>query len=434
MVGLVQRKEVDMTIMPLIQSYSRYAVGEYSPTIIYVPFGILSASDVSTSNVFGYILTFDWKESLNSYAVSCNTAADMTAKKYVTVEDDVIRLEKTSADVEAAKDAKEVTVDEDISYETLPDCIVVEARQDMAGNEQGELPVLPDVHQWGWELFGNLLYESSPRSPSQTTGRIGMTVWLLGVLVIANSFAGHLKSSMAVKNEPPQIDSVGDVVARHDLRPIIWKGSHYEAFISGSQSHLLRKLWRMVVRTNGSQLGRIMYRDENMREVVEGRAVFMVDHNSMQYHMAAFCRREVVPSFHFAREIIDEHRLSFLMSRFMPRDLHRRIYTRITWMYEGGLVSKWMGDELAGWQRCVRQTGGHSAEDLTINDTLATFVLWAIVMAIAAVALLVETLHPHSDSSSLNTGGPGGTRARLGRSRLVRNGRRRLRRVAPIVH
>ncbi|KAL3225134.1 hypothetical protein MRX96_026137 [Rhipicephalus microplus] len=52
-----------MTIMPLIQTYHRHAVGEYSPAIIYVPFGILSASDSSTSNVFGYILTFDWKVS-----------------------------------------------------------------------------------------------------------------------------------------------------------------------------------------------------------------------------------------------------------------------------------------------------------------------------------------------------------------------------------
>lgn len=85
----------------------------------------------------------------------------------------------------------------------------------------------------------------------------------------------------------------------------------------------------MVARTNGSQLGRDMFRDEHMRQVVERRAVLMVDHISLQWRTAAFCRRTLqVPSFHFAREHVDENPLSFLMSRAMRRDLRRRIYSR----------------------------------------------------------------------------------------------------------
>ncbi|XP_049268124.1 probable glutamate receptor [Rhipicephalus sanguineus] len=60
-VGNVQRREVDMTIVAMIQSHSRMAVGQYGPPIMYVQLGILSGTGVSTSNVFGYILTFDWK-------------------------------------------------------------------------------------------------------------------------------------------------------------------------------------------------------------------------------------------------------------------------------------------------------------------------------------------------------------------------------------
>ncbi|KAH6934732.1 hypothetical protein HPB50_000366 [Hyalomma asiaticum] len=409
--------EVDMTIMPLIQTYSRYAVGEYSPVIIYVPFGILSASDVSTSNVFGYILTFDWKV----WAVLL--CAIPILALLISLSEFVLHRR---------------------SWRNIPH----------------------EVHQRGWELFGNLLYESSPRPTSQTSGRIVLTSWLLAVLVIANSFAGHLKSSMAVKNEPAQVDSVQDVVNRPSLKPIIWKGTYYEALIStsgrivltswllavlviansfaghlkssmavknepaqvdsvqdvvnrpslkpiiwkgtyyealisGSPSPLLKRLWRMVQRNNGSLPGRVIYSDANMREVIERRAVFMVDHNSQRYHLAAFCRRGSASSFHFGREIIEENKLSFLMSRSMPRDLHRRIYTRVTWLYESGLVSKWLADELGDWQRCVRRTGEHMAKDLSIDDTLATFVLWGMVMGAAAVALIVETLRrPREGRSS----------------------------------
>ncbi|KAK8765233.1 hypothetical protein V5799_032157 [Amblyomma americanum] len=94
-VGNVQRREVDMTIVPMIQSHSRMTVGEYGPPIMYVQFGILSGSGVSTSNVFGYILTFDWKV-----------------------------------------------------WALLLSAIPV-------------LALL--VHEWGWELFRNLLYESESK-------------------------------------------------------------------------------------------------------------------------------------------------------------------------------------------------------------------------------------------------------------------------------
>ncbi|KAL3209590.1 hypothetical protein MRX96_038030 [Rhipicephalus microplus] len=68
------------------------------------------------------------------------------------------------------------------------------------------------------------------------------------------------------------------------------------------------------------------------------------------------------------------------------------------WMCESGLVSKWMADSLGDWQRCVRQTGGHAAGDLTVSDTLASFVLWALVMAVALAVFLVEVA-VHADAA-----------------------------------
>nr|XP_037270726.1 uncharacterized protein LOC119162854 [Rhipicephalus microplus] len=373
----VQRREVDMTIVPMVQSHSRMTVGQYGPPIMYVQFGILSGTGVSTSNVFGYMLTFDWK---------------------------VWALLLSAMPVLALLISLSETIVHKTSWKEVPH----------------------RVHEWGWELFRNLLYESSPRIPTQTSARVVLMAWLLAVLVIANSFAGHLKSSMAVKNEPAQLDTVHDVIAQRNLRPIVWKGSHYEAFLSTARSPVLSSLWRMVTSTNGSQLGRDMFSDEHMRLVVERRAVLMVDHMSLQWRTAAYCRRTLVPGFHFAREHVDENPLSFLMSPAMSRDLHQRIYARIMWMCESGLVRKWMADSLGDWQRCVRQTGGHAAEDLTVSDTLASFVLWALVMAVALAVFLVEVLRPRSASSQRTlqtqrlTGRTKATRVRLKRPCMPR--------------
>ncbi|XP_070391000.1 probable glutamate receptor [Dermacentor albipictus] len=111
-VGNVQRKEVDMTIVPMIQSHSRMTVGEYGPPIMYVQFGILSGSGVSTSNVFGYILTFDWK---------------------------VWALLLSAMPVLALLISLSETIVHKTSWRKIPQ----------------------RVHEWGWELFRNLLYESA---------------------------------------------------------------------------------------------------------------------------------------------------------------------------------------------------------------------------------------------------------------------------------
>ncbi|XP_042149548.1 glutamate receptor ionotropic, delta-1-like [Ixodes scapularis] len=343
-VGNVQRREVDMTMAPMIQSYSRMQVGQYGVPIMYVQFGILSGSGVGTSNVFGYILTFDWKV----------WALILSA---------------------------------------IPILALLMALSNWVRSKMTPKQLAHEMHDNGWELFRNLLYESSPKDRSQMSSRIVLTAWFMAVLVIANSFAGHLKSSMAIKNEPAQVDSVRDVAyAKGRLRPIVWKGSHCEAFLSTSRSPELSRVWQMVSQRNGSQIGKDMFRDEHMIQVLHRQAVLMVDHNSLQWRMAAFCSRNHVQGFHFAREHIDENPLSFLISRAMPRALHRKIYVRITWLYGSGLVNKWMTDSLGDWQRCVRQGGGHSANDLTLKDTQASFVLWAMVLGLALVAFVAEML------------------------------------------
>ncbi|CAN7994711.1 unnamed protein product, partial [Ixodes pacificus] len=258
-VGNVQRREVDMTMAPMIQSYSRMQVGQYGPPIMYVQFGILSGSGVGTSNVFGYILTFDWKLWLVFYVIKVLSFFIICYQRG--------KLEKG---------ARWMTHIQALVERMLKRTL----NESMCG-----------------------LCPGSPKDRTQMSSRIVLTAWFMAVLVIANSFAGHLKSSMAIKNEPVQVDSVRDVAyAKGRLRPIVWKGSHYEAFLSTSRSPELSRVWQMVSQRNGSQFGKDMFRDEHMIQVLRRQAVLMVDHNSLQWRMAAFCSRNHVQGFHFARE------------------------------------------------------------------------------------------------------------------------------------
>ncbi|KAH8041630.1 hypothetical protein HPB51_017075 [Rhipicephalus microplus] len=231
-----EHDEVDMTIVPMVQSHSRMTVGQYGPPIMYVQFGILSGTGVSTSNVFGYMLTFDWK---------------------------VWALLLSAMPVLALLISLSETIVHKTSWKEVPH----------------------RVHEWGWELFRNLLYENAAEKDAKRRER-GSEHWLADAIYV---------------NVP-----------------------------------------------------------------------------------------------------------------------------RIMWMCESGLVRKWMADSLGDWQRCVRQTGGHAAEDLTVSDTLASFVLWALVMAVALAVFLVEVLRPRSASSQRTlqtqrlTGRTKATRVRLKRPCMPR--------------
>lgn len=75
-----------------------------------------------------------------------------------------------------------------------------------------------------------LVLSGSPHTYARTTQRILVGVWLITVVVLANSFASLLKSQHAVGNFVPEVDSIMDVAARPHLRPLLISGTYYENY------------------------------------------------------------------------------------------------------------------------------------------------------------------------------------------------------------
>lgn len=58
--------------------------------------------------------------------------------------------------------------------------------------------------------------------------RIVIAFWWLMLIVLMNTFTGHMKASMTVQEELPRLDSVQDVVDHPDVTPVIIRGSTFE--------------------------------------------------------------------------------------------------------------------------------------------------------------------------------------------------------------
>ncbi|XP_064458946.1 glutamate receptor ionotropic, kainate 5-like isoform X2 [Ornithodoros turicata] len=338
LVGMLQRDEVDMIFLSSCYTYDRSHFINFGSALLETPVSILSgaAQIEDGSNVFGYILTFDWK---------------------------VWALVMCTIPVLAV---------------TLAICTT--GLKNLAASSQ----------KHAWDLLCSLLYEQIPRKHKTVSSRLVLAAWFLGVLVIANSFAGLLKSCVAVKKAPAQVDSVDDVIRDPPDQILTWGGSRFETVIKNSPERRHRELYFMILKTNGSVLSTELFRESNLQKVEQRRAIIVVDKVSIQCALADHCRKKHRGSFHIAREDISTERLAFLYSKKLPRRMYEAIDTRARWLFEGGLVSKWMADSTGNWQRCMGRNEAPRVQSFTLDDSKAVFVLWAIILAMAFLAFCVE--------------------------------------------
>ncbi|KAL3204161.1 hypothetical protein MRX96_011832 [Rhipicephalus microplus] len=106
-----------------------------------------------------------------------------------------------------------------------------------------------------WIYFSAMFMESSTRMPERTPGRL-----ILGVCF-------------------------KDLGRHTEIRPFLWKGGAYENLLKKSQ-HVeeYRKVWHMIVTHDGLRESKHLYDDENLREVLEGKAVIVSDYTTTLYH------------------------------------------------------------------------------------------------------------------------------------------------------
>ncbi|EEC12966.1 glutamate receptor, putative [Ixodes scapularis] len=78
---------------------------------------------------------------------------------------------------------------------------------------------LDHFYDYLFEMLGNLLLEASPNPVSDPHVRIVVSFWWLMLLVLMNTFTGHMKASMTVDEELPRLDTLQSVLDRKDIVP-----------------------------------------------------------------------------------------------------------------------------------------------------------------------------------------------------------------------
>ncbi|XP_054926352.1 uncharacterized protein [Dermacentor andersoni] len=247
------------------------------------------------------------------------------------------------------------------------------------------------AYVYGWELFGLLFAESSPRHYVHATQKLLIAAWLVTVVVLANSFGSLLKSKQAVFNFKPEVDSVDDLAARPYLTPIIPKGSYYEAFSEHSRSQAVKQVWERSRSRRAMYPVAEMFSDAALEQVAARRAVILCDHGSILLQMTGFCERQNVRTFVVASQPIEQSPFGYLFSRSLDERFFRKLFDKFRRIQETGLMAKWLADGKGNWQRCI-QSGDITVDSISVEDTVPFFLLWGIMCAMAFCALLCELI------------------------------------------
>ncbi|KAH7968611.1 hypothetical protein HPB52_010123 [Rhipicephalus sanguineus] len=115
-------------------------------------------------------------------------------------------------------------------------------------------------------------------TPQSTPGRLVLGAWWLTIVVLMNAFTGHMKATMMLFPDPERIDSFRDLSRQTDITPFLWRGGAYEDLLK-------------------------LYNNDNLRMVLEGKAVIVSDYTTMLYHASRTCRQQLAAGrYYFAKE------------------------------------------------------------------------------------------------------------------------------------
>ncbi|XP_023228372.1 probable glutamate receptor [Centruroides sculpturatus] len=299
LIGMLSRNETDIALGPLTITYERRRVANFSKLFQMMHLTILGGNmKESRENVFGYILTFDWKVWL-LFLISL--IATIIVSSFM---------------------------------EFLLEC-----------GSKRMITLKSKLIRYFWAYLGTAFCESMPTVPTYISVRIVLIIWWMAVIVLMNGFSSNMKAQMLLRPESERIDSVQDLIDRPYIRPIIMKGTAYETYLKSSSSETIQKLWEIIKKKNGLIFSYEMYSKAVLKEVALGKSVYLADPVSLKYFIGKNCKDMGGATFYFSRETFHPHTFTIAYRKDLTQDIVKYINLGISKLFEGGVFYK-MADRI----------------------------------------------------------------------------------------
>ncbi|XP_049268952.1 probable glutamate receptor [Rhipicephalus sanguineus] len=292
LIGSLQRDEGDFALGLMIPTNARNSIANPTTEVYIDEISILAGrTRTESTNVFSYVLTFDWQVWV------CVVFAMMTLSLFSTGLDRFYEQQWATY--------KNVTL----------------------GRKRFRCGFYVE-HFLGhaWEYFENLLGKG--KSFVSHASRVVTAFWWLAVTVLVFAFAGQMRACLMVKSQEAVIRNIRDLAQRSSVRPYTLAGSILTAMLRDSRNPAYQKVFERIMRYGGqTELHRI-YGQPILEQVVRGKAVVIADRGSFTYKVSSTCRNYTDGEFYIAEEPILKFRFVMYLSKKMDMRMQRGINQR----------------------------------------------------------------------------------------------------------
>ncbi|XP_037276466.2 ionotropic receptor 93a [Rhipicephalus microplus] len=252
-------------------------------------------------------------------------------------------------------------------------------------------------YNYVFELTGNLLIEASPRSPDDPHVRTVLAFWWMMLIVLMNTFTGHMKASMTVQEELPRLDTLQDIVDHRGVTPVVIRGSTFDEIfrVSNRRDHQL--VWRRAVQRRTVLSGRDIFVKSMFDDVLEGRKVIFLDTLLFHYWVGRFYQDLTRGEFYLAKEAVLYPSMCMWLNRNVDPAIAKALHMRSRWVAESGMASHWKNLLVERSQRTSGGAGGSqstqsvsTASPLQLQDVAAVLQLLMVGACVSLSVLVAE--------------------------------------------
>ncbi|XP_076315618.1 putative glutamate receptor isoform X2 [Tachypleus tridentatus] len=246
--------------------------------------------------------------------------------------------------------------------------------------------------EYVWKFYGNLLYQGSSQQRILHHQRLLQAFWCLIVIVLMQSFSGHLMATLVMKRDV-QINSLEDL-EKSGLLPGVEKGSSLHSMFMYDQEPLHRKLYYRMIQQESKSFLKIskLVSDPVLELVKKEKFAVVCDSLAIKSALASRYERGGVCDFHIAEEKF--HRLILVMTlrKDLPKSVFREINKSVFSLVEGQLLTATINNYIGKYRRCIgrKQEG---TNPLSVEDLQSVFILLASGILLGVFTLLLERFY-----------------------------------------
>ncbi|XP_045109436.1 glutamate receptor ionotropic, delta-2-like [Portunus trituberculatus] len=335
MIGMNQRREVDMALGPFTISYDRAKVADYATTIHLDNFGIFLPRPRLEKDLSGFTKPFAWQV-----------------------------------------------------WVVLGAAIALSMGLSILFNwfSRGWIPpkagkyVIDPIY-----VIKSLLVETIDNLPEMLTGRVLLGVWLLAALIVQSAYQGVLTSMLAVPWVTVPVDSLDDLGRQTRIPYAFESGTHLHFLFQSATSGLFK-----VINDNAFQIVSLFEEKTRMKEQ---RFAILCDFFSMKKVMSDDFSMTAKCNYYIAKEPMFYTSLSFTF----PKKSHMvpLIDKWLVRLLESGIVNRWVHEYSSNATVCLLPPGketGITTKVLTIEDLGGIFLLLVAGLTMATVLFALEKL------------------------------------------